>query len=361
MTIGLGILGCGGIARQAHIPSLAGIRKARVVALADTDPSALAAAQLLAPGARAFSDADEMLEMPDVDAVIIASPPALHAQVAIAALERGKHIYIEKPLAPSAADARRVIAAWDGSGLIAMMGFNYRRNPIVQDVRERIARGAIGEIIGVRTAFTTPPRAAPSWKSERAAGGGALLDLGVHHIDLACYLLATDVAEVAARVRSVRSEDDTAFLHLRLTNACEVQSFFSLGAAEADRVELFGERGALTIDRYERLSAGISPAVAGGALGGVLGQLARDITALPYALRKRRAPLHEPSFPAAMEAFVAAVDGRATVHPDLRDGLRTLEVVEAAELAARSGSIVVMNERTMGGALTRTDGHVIRR
>src|SRR5262245_25271328 len=105
MAIRVGILGCGGIARAAHVPSLARERDVAITALADQDAANLAAARTLAPRAHATADYRDVLAAADVDAVIIALPPALHADAAVAALETGKHVYVEKPLATSLADA----------------------------------------------------------------------------------------------------------------------------------------------------------------------------------------------------------------------------------------------------------------
>src|SRR5574338_1279639 len=132
MTVRLGILGCGSIARLAHLPSLARTPGAQVIALADTDPANLAAArQLAGAGTRTVAEYAEVLAMPDVDAVVVALPPALHAGATMAALACEKHVYVEKPLATSVHEGERVLGATMGTGLVAMMGFNYRFNPLV--------------------------------------------------------------------------------------------------------------------------------------------------------------------------------------------------------------------------------------
>src|SRR5678809_240387 len=99
MSVRLGVLGCGSIARAAHLRSLARVPVGRVIALADTVAANLDAARPFAPDARAVAEYGDVLAMPDVDAVIVALPPALHASAAIAALDKGKHVYVEKPLA----------------------------------------------------------------------------------------------------------------------------------------------------------------------------------------------------------------------------------------------------------------------
>src|SRR5690348_8661170 len=293
MQVRLGILGCGSIARAAHLRSLASINGAAVVAIADTDPANLAAAQPLAPHARAVRDYTAVLGLPDVDAVVIALPPALHADAALVALQRGNHVYVEKPLATTVTDAERVVSAAHASGLTAMMGFNYRYNPIVQRARARLAAGAVGAVAGVRTVFATPRRAIPVWKQQRDTGGGVLLDLAVHHVDLVRFLLDADVTHVSAEVQSVASDQDTAFLQLRLTTGVTVQSMCSLSAVDEDRIEIYGSSAKLTIDRYGSLRAEETSITPRGALQLAVTRLVGEMSAAPYALAKLRAPLHD--------------------------------------------------------------------
>ena len=343
MPVRIGVLGCGGIARAAHLPSLARNAAAKVIVIADTDPGNLAAARPLAPGARSAADYGHVLDMPDVDAIIIALPPALHAEAALAAADRGKHVYVEKPLATSVADAERVVVAWEALRLTGMMGFNYRYNPLIQRARARIAAGAVGKPIAVRSVFATPSRAIPDWKQQRDTGGGVLLDLAVHHVDLIRFLLNTEIAKVSAEIRSATLDEDTAFLQLSLTNGATAQTMCSLSAVEEDRIEIYGSEGKITVDRYRSLRVEETPATAGGALGGAVAHLLGEMRAAPYALEKRGAPLHDPSFPAAMNAFVRAVVDNAPATPSLGDGLRALTVIEAAELSARSGRVVPLD------------------
>ena len=188
--------------------------------------------------------------------------------------------------------------------------------------------------------FATPRRPIPEWKQKRDTGGGVLLDLAVHHIDLIRFLLAAEVASVSAEIRSMASDADTAFLQLRLTNDVTVQVMCSLSAVDEDRIEIYGSAAKVTIDRYRSLRVEETPPNAGGALGLAATRLVSEFRAFPYALLKMRAPLNDPSFPLAMDAFVRAVHDRVPATPSLSDGFRALAVIEAAELSARSGRAV---------------------
>src|SRR6185369_726938 len=154
--------------------------------------SHLSIAARVVPTARAFGTYDELLNEGDVDAVVICVPNSLHAETAIAALKNGAHVYVEKPLATNLAEAGAVLKAWRGTDLVGMMGFNYRHNELYQSVRTHIAAGALGKLLTVRTVFSTSGEHLASWKLARRTGGGVLLDLGSHHLDLIRYFFAQE-------------------------------------------------------------------------------------------------------------------------------------------------------------------------
>ena len=116
-----------------------------------------------------------------------------------------------------------------------MIGFSYRFNPLHQEVRRHLQAEKLGKLVAVRSVFTTPPRRVPEWKQKRESGGGALLDLASHHVDLLRFWFNEEVHEVYANIRSQRVEADTATLELRLTNGLLVQSFFSTSSVDDDR------------------------------------------------------------------------------------------------------------------------------
>jgi predicted dehydrogenase len=312
-------------------------RDVNVVALADRDAQSLAAARALAREARGVAEYREVLAMADVDAVIIALPPALHADAAVAALEAGKHVYVEKPLATSLVDAKRVVAAANGTKVVAMMGFNYRFNPQTQQAKAKLAARAIGDVVAVRTVFATAARPLATWKERRNSGGGALLDLAVHHIDLIRHLFDADITSVSADLASVRAEHDSVALQLRLTTNAVAQVFCSLSSVDEDRVEVYGTNGKLVVDRYGSLRVDVSPPGARGALGLAVNRLAGEIGAIGYGAEKRRAPMQDPSFPAAIGAFVKSIRDGTPGIPSLIDGLRAIEVIDAADLSAANG------------------------
>ncbi|MFB8387443.1 Gfo/Idh/MocA family protein [Microbacterium sp. NPDC055910] len=137
---------------------------------------------------------------PTIDVIDIATPNHLHAEIAIAAAEAGKHIICEKPLAPTATDAKRMLDAVEKAGVVSAVAFNYRRTPAVALAKKYIDEGAIGSILNFRGTYlqdwSADPDSPLSWRFEKKiAGSGAVGDIGSHVVDLARYLVG-EISEV---------------------------------------------------------------------------------------------------------------------------------------------------------------------
>jgi predicted dehydrogenase len=341
----IGVIGCGRIARRVHFDGLTATPGVEVVALADPDPAARAAGAARFPGARVFGDPSELLSQGGAEAVLVCVPSALHAPVAADAFEAGLHVYVEKPVAADLEGAERVARAWRASGRVGMVGLNFRHDPRYRELRERLRRGEIGELVAARSVFCSAARDLPEWKRSRAAGGGVLLDLASHHADLVRFLLG-EVAQVSASLRSLRGEGDTAGLRMVLADGVVVESLFSSSAIDDDRFEVYGTDGRLGVDRYgsAALERDASPPAYGRGA-----RLRRELASALRGLRGVARGGGEPSFRAALARFAAATRGNADPSPDLEDGLRSLEIVLAAEEAARTGRTVALAAASAGG------------
>ena len=348
------LLGCGRIARGRHLPMLVRSGAFRVLAVVDPDEEGLAAAARLAPGAAAHADPDALYAAdpagPDaVEAVVVASPSHLHGEHARAALAAGRHVYLEKPVGTDLDDARATVRAWEaanadrpaGEALVGRIGFNYRFHPMHRAARAAVAAGRLGRLAAARSVYATPATRLPGWKAARGSGGGALLDLAIHHVDNLRFLTGMEVSSVRGRLLSRQSEHDTATLDLLFgegDDAVPAQVTVAMNAVDEDRTELIGEAGAVTLDR-------VADGVARFRGTGRAGLRRARARAALAALKPRRvpglAPPPEPSTHASLHAFAAAVRGevRGDVQgtPDLRDGLAALEVVLAAEADALRG------------------------
>jgi predicted dehydrogenase len=271
-----------------------------------------------------------------VEAVIIALPTAIHAEAACAAFAAGKHVYCEKPLSAELKDAEGVVRAWSGARRIGMIGFNYRFSELYQQLRAHLSAGRIGDVLQIRSVFSTTSEVLTTWREARRTGGGVLLDLAAHHIDLVRFLLRQEVVRVTARIRSVRHDDDTAVLDMELQNGLSAQSFFAYGSIEENSIEVFGRTGRLSVDHYASLDVRMTRPKRGSA--DHLETLRHGLAAFGrtgYAIRKRRAVLHDPSYARAMAHFLTAARMGSFEGPDMLDGYACAAVIEAAEESAR--------------------------
>jgi myo-inositol 2-dehydrogenase/D-chiro-inositol 1-dehydrogenase len=337
--VNVGLLGCGAVVYYCHLPALRRIRGVSVVAAADPDG---AARTRVSRGAALpmYEHAADLLARDDIDAVIIAVPTHLHAEVAIAAAAAGKHFYLEKPIATDAEGARRVADAAARAGVVAAIGFNRRMHPVYEQARLLLRRGRLGRVRAVQSVFCEVPSrdGLPAWKRSRATGGGVLLDLASHHVDLLRWMLDDEPAEVSATLASELTEHDSARVQLATRGGVDVQCFFSFRAGLADHLEFLCERGTLRVDRHR---AALTVRVRRRFLYGVRrAWLAPGTGVVRSWLQRLSHPLEEPSYHRALKAFVRQVPTGAAAPAPLADGVRSLEVVLAAEESARTGAPV---------------------
>ncbi len=189
MTLRLGIVGAGSAAAlHAQAATGAGLHLAGVC---DVDPGRAKELAAKYPGARATGTLSELFGRRDVDAVVVAVPNAQHRPVAIAAMRAGKDVLLEKPMAMSAAECDEIIACRRETGRVLQVGFVCRGAPAAEAARSLIAAGRLGRIYHAKAGIYRT-RGIPGlgrWFTTRAqSGGGALMDLGVHLIDLVLYL-----------------------------------------------------------------------------------------------------------------------------------------------------------------------------
>ncbi len=337
-SVRVGILGCGQIAQSAHLPHLRRMPAVEVVALAEADAALLRRARTFAPNAVPRADWRQVVDLPEVDAIVVALPTGLHAEAAVAAFAAGKSVYLEKPIASDLADGRRVLDAWRDSGRIGMVGFHYRLHPLVAELRRQVQRGCIGRVVSARSVFSIRGGALPAWKTERRTGGGVLLDLASHHVDLLRFVLEDEPQHVWARVESTATEADTALVELRFRGGVASQSFFSLCSVEENRIEIFGTDGKLALDLYRSTRvAYASPTGAGWRreLLGIADTAWRGADKMRAALGGVSGPTRASA--SALAQFVAAVKRNALPTFDIADGFASLAVIAAAERAAESG------------------------
>jgi predicted dehydrogenase len=188
----VGIIGTGFIARGAHIPGYNSMPdEVEIKWLCDIKPEALAESLKMAPDAKTTADYHDLLNDPEVDAVSICTPNLMHLQPALDALAAGKHVLCEKPLAMNGHEARQIVAAEQKSDKVFQVGFQTRFTGEAQFLRKYIDSGAMGDIYYARTQALRR-RGVPGWGvfiDKEKQGGGPLIDIGVHVLDLTLFLM----------------------------------------------------------------------------------------------------------------------------------------------------------------------------
>ncbi len=188
----VGIIGTGSIATEEHIPGWLAVSDAEIVAIADSNELAQTAAKkLLAGDVRAVSDYRQLLDDPGIDILDVCAPSALHAEISIAAMNAGKHVLCEKPMATSRDDAARVLAVRDKTGRHYMTALHMRVDPSVVALRHALESVPLGHVYYARAQWLRRRRlpGRKGFTTRALSGGGPSYDLGVHMFDLAWWMM----------------------------------------------------------------------------------------------------------------------------------------------------------------------------
>jgi predicted dehydrogenase len=233
----VGVIGTGAISQVVHVPIFAEREDVDLFAVADADVHKAEALSQRFGVPHVLSD-DALIAHDEIDAVAICTPNHLHEGMAIAALEAGKHVFVERPLSTTAKGAQRVIDAAERAGKVLVVSMPHRFRPGVAALRNFIAGGELGDLYAVRGSWMTRlmPGSRHTWRYDREeAGGGALIDLGVPALDLCLWLVGFPAMK---RVSCVTTQVES-----------PVEDAATLMAESADGI-------ALTLEVSNRLFAG---------------------------------------------------------------------------------------------------------
>ena len=190
----IGFIGCGGIANQKHFPGMSQQSEyVDMCAFCDLIPERAekAAKEYGTPDAKVYTDYHELLADPTIDAVHVLTPNIAHCEITIAALEAGKHVLCEKPMAATEADAKKMLEARDRTGKMLTIGYQYRHFPVNQVAKAVVDDGWLGDIYYAEATYLRR-RGVPTWgvfTDKSKQGGGPLIDIGTHALDLTLFLM----------------------------------------------------------------------------------------------------------------------------------------------------------------------------
>jgi predicted dehydrogenase len=338
MPVKYGFIGCGAIAQRRHLPEAAANSHSKVAALADpmADRAAALATQY---GAKPYADYKQMLAEADIDAVVVAGPNALHAEQSIAALNAGKHVLCEKPMATTREDARAIMQAAQKNKKFLMIGLNQRLMPPHVRAKEILQSGKLGKVLSFRTAFKHPgPEgwsvdAGKSWFFKKGAAiMGVCGDLGVHKADLMRWLLGQEFTDVGGFITTLDKRDpegklieldDNAYLTLKTDGGIigsMILSWTNYGTEENYTV-LYCQKGVLGLGVDPVYGVAVSYSNGDRELHKV-GEMSTNIKQVPSGI---------------IDSFTKAIETNTPPEIDGNEGYRALDVILTAMDAGKQG------------------------
>ena len=330
---GVGLVGAGEISRY-HLDGLRAAGVCRLVAISARDTDQARAVAERYGVADVEEDWRHLVRRPDVDAVVVATPAVTHAEITLDAIAAGKAILVQKPMAPSAAEARKVLDVADAAGTLLSVSFMHRYFEEIAALRHLLEHGELGAVYAARIRNATPgPDWSASYYEHPASGGlhGVVAELGVHGIDLTGHLFGA-VSSVAAQARQVHTErvladgtrvrseiDDHVVAIYETATGVSVShemDYAEIAGTDRFRLEVYGTAGV---------------AVVRGSRG-------------PLAIRRRGdESWYVPPLPASAfgerqhREFLAQVTGEAAPDTTARDAVAGLRIAEAVQEAAATG------------------------
>jgi predicted dehydrogenase len=250
----LGLIGAGAIA-QSYIKALEDSARATWAGIADIRvDAASAAAETM--GCESYRTHEDLVDKAGCDAVIICTPPATHAEIALSCIERGIPVLCEKPLAIDVPSARAICEAADRKNVVMAMASKFRYVDDVVRAKSLIASGVLGDILLFENAFTSRVDMSKRWNSDPAtSGGGVLIDNGTHSIDIARYLLGPIAEVLALEGRRTQSPivEDTVNLFLRTQSKvmATVDLSWTLNKALDTFIRVYGTNGTIFVGWHE--------------------------------------------------------------------------------------------------------------
>jgi predicted dehydrogenase len=301
--------------------------------------------------ARRGASHEELLADEGVEAICIAAPSHLHAQIGLEAIEAGKHLLIEKPLALTMEDCDRLVEAAAASGLTTAVGYNLRLHPHVSRARELIASGALGDVSLLSSTFASPSllRDVPPWRANPELGGGLLALQAVHHFDLWRHLLAQEVVEVrcAQGAPAGGSGDAPGSVAVGATTSggAAIAGSFSAVTGQENGFAAYGTESWLraSLYRFDSLESLPRDATAGD-IGRQAARPVRFLAELFRALpRLRRGGDFQASYLAEWADFARAVRTGAPVSCTFEDAREVNRILSAVFESARRGEAVAVS------------------
>lgn len=324
--LGWGIVGLGRIASSQIAPAIVASANSTLVCVASRDQARASDFARTHGAARAVDDYGKLLADPEVGAVYIATPNALHTGQVLAAASAGKHVLCDKPLALTVADARRSIEECRAAGVRLGITFQTRNHDGLAEAAQLVRAGAIGKVVAAEVTMSAGRNLPQGWRTDPAlAGLGTINNIGVHAFDVLRYLIGSEVSEVVALTSAEPGfeVDTTALVLLRFASGALAYVNANQSAPHArDDIVLYGSEGRI-------LGTNLSRPARDGTLSIITADGEREFPASSHDAYRR-----------TVAAFADAVLSGRDPSPSGEDGLRSVELTAAIAAAIRERRVV---------------------
>lgn len=317
--IKIGVIGLGSIAQLVHLPNLSKLDNAEVVAVSEIKKNRLNTIADKFGIVQRYSDYREMLKNAELDAIIIATPTNTHKEIAIDCLNAEKDVLVEKPLARTYAETKSIVDAAKKNKKKLMVGMNLRYRPDTMLLRSIISSGEIGEPFYAKCGWVRRQSSEEKWFTQKEeAGGGVIIDLGIHLLDLALWLLNyPQINSVSCKtyMHNTKSVEDTAISFIKFKNDSLINLEVSWSLpTDKDHffLSVFGTKGSFTLSPlhvYKRIN--------------------NEILDLTPAQLDNSTTLFKKSYMNELKSFVGAVKGLNPVLSPGDEALERMKIIEA--------------------------------
>ncbi len=345
----VGVIGCGRVAQQRHLPIIADLPGTELVAISDVDAETRAKLVEQYDLEAAYEDYRELVSSENLDAVMIATPTQYHAEVGVAALMADKHVMIEKPVALSLDEVDQLEAAAAASSRTVAVAMNSRWHRLIREARDVVRSGSLGPIGLLRSAFTDDFRLDGEirpWMMRHELAGCVLIETAVHHFDLWQFLLDSRVEDIYAKMKDPMTVNERASVTATMANGVIVSAIFTEGLKGANELEIYGQEGRLRVSVYDFDGLDVTPrSEYPGTMGTRIRRIKQALSELPGAVKRLRTGGDwAGSYRSEWEHFIDCIGDRKQPECGLPEGRRALQVGLAAMRSLSQGRPIPITE-----------------
>ncbi|MEO8232078.1 MAG: Gfo/Idh/MocA family oxidoreductase [Ignavibacteriota bacterium] len=320
----IGIIGLGGVAQLVHLPNLAKVSSADLTAVAEVNKNRLLTISDKFNVKEKFTSYKEMLEKSNIDAVIIATPTSTHTDIAIDCLNAGKDVLVEKPLARTYAEAKKIVDAAKKNKKKLMVGMNLRYRPDTMLLRSFINTKEIGEPFYIKCGWVRKQSSSEKWFTQKEqSGGGVIFDLGIHILDLALWLLDyPEITSVSSQnfYHYTKSVEDTSISCIKCDNSAVINLEVSWSLpVEKDHffLDVYGTKGSFSLNPFKLYK-----------------KVENDYINLTPTQVENPTVLFKKSYLNELKSFIGAIKGLNPVFSPGEEAMQRMKIIEAMYLSA---------------------------